>query len=62
MDDAEWRRWRDTNDKMGASMKAVSPCDDCTQAFATLMAAEGRCDGVPRGDDVQDDQQELTDG
>ena len=50
MDEGEFERWREANRSTalrGRTHEAISPCEDCTAAFAQEMRDQGRCDGQP---------------
>ena len=50
MSKEEFDRWSETNRStalQGRAHQAVSPCEDCTPAFAEEMRRAGRCDGWP---------------
>jgi DNA-binding NarL/FixJ family response regulator len=46
MDDAEYEGWQDIN-RLCWATRALSPCVDCTKAFAAAMRAQDRCDSQP---------------
>lgn len=55
MEPDEFAGWHEMRDRStSGSDRAAIPCADCLAGFAAEMRAVGRCNGAPRGDEVDD--------
>jgi hypothetical protein len=54
METEDFIRWAEVNALV--SRPAARPCDDCPLAFALEMRAIDRCNGVPRGVEIDSDE------
>jgi hypothetical protein len=54
MEPDDFVRWAEVNALV--SRPAARPCDDCPLAFALEMRAIDRCNGVPRGVEIDSDE------
>lgn len=55
MDADEYALWRSTSVALPAAHRDLIPCDDCPLAFALEMRTEGRCNGTPKGVEIDDE-------
>jgi len=50
MDAAELARWSAANDVCPPGVRSLTPCADCTPAYAAAMRRADRCHGMPGSD------------